>query len=145
MKKGIRFVGLILVLSILMTIPVFAQTGVETRASIFFSAHDTFLSKVSDTRFKVWYDVTATGTMDYLGVCEIQIDRSLDGSDWDLIATYEETFYPAMVASNTGSHTGYITYDNATPGYYYRAYVTFYAKNSRGTGELSRYTQTLQM
>ena len=145
MKKRIRCIGVILVLSILMAIPVSAQSGVETKASIFFIAHDTFLSKVSDTRFKVWYDVTATGTMDYLGVCEIEIDRSLDGENWSLIATYNKTFYPAMVASNTVSHTGCITYYNATPGYYYRAYVTFYAKDSRGTGELSRMTATLQM
>ena len=145
MKKGIRIVCVILVLSILIAIPVSAQTGDETRASIFFSAHDTYLSKVSENRFKVWFDVIAVDRMDYLGVCEIEIDRSSDGQNRSLIATYNKTFYPAMVASNTVAHGSYITYYNATPGYYYRAYVTFYAKNSRGTGELSRMTATLQM
>ena len=134
-----------LILSFLMAIPVSAQTETEARASMFFSAHNTFLSKVSDTRFKIWYDVTAVGIMDKLGVCEIQVGRSLDGVNWELIATYDKTFYPAMVVSNTASHTGYVTYYAAQPGYYYKAYVTFYAKDSRGTGELSRYTAVLQM
>lgn len=145
MKKATRFICLILVLSFLVGIPVSAQTENETRASIFFSAHDTFLSKISDTRFKICYDVTAVGTMDELGVCEIQVDHSADGVNWELVATYTDTFYPAMVASNTWTHDGYITYYGAQIGYYYRAYVIFYAKNSRGTGELARYTATLQM
>ena len=110
-------------LSFLIAIPVSAQGRIETRESMFFAAHNTFLSKVSDTRFKICYDVTAVDIMDRLGVCEIQLDRSPDGSNWELIATYEDTFYPALVVSNTAGHAGYITYRNATPGYYYRAYV----------------------
>jgi len=145
LKNTIRGICLVLVLSFLMAIPVSAQTEAETRASMFFSAHDTFLSKISDTRFKIWYDVTAVGMMDKLGVCEIEVDHSPDGTNWELVATYNKTFYPAMVASNTFSHGGYITYYGAQPGYYYRAYVTFYAKNSAGTGRLSRMTATLQM
>jgi len=144
-KKAIRCIGLILALSILMAIPVSAQSEPETRASMFFVAHDTFLYKISENRFKICYDVTAVDIMDKLGVSEIQLDRSADGTNWELIATYNKTFYPALVVSNTGSHTGYITYYNATPGYYYRAYVIFYAKDSRGTGGLPRYTAVLQM
>lgn len=145
MKNTIRCICLILILSFLMAVPVSAQTEMETRASMFFSAHNTFLYKVNENRFKIWYDVTAVRTMDKLGVCEIQVGRSSDDVNWELMATYDKTFYPAMVASNTVSHTGYVTYYSATPGYYYKAYVTFYAKDSRGTGKLSRYTAVLQM
>ena len=145
MRKTIRLICMILAFSFLLAFPVSAQTGNENRASMFFSAHNTFLSKVSENRFKICYDVTAVGIMDKLGVCEIELDRSPDGTNWELIATYEKTFYPVMVASNTASHSGYITYYTATPGYYYRAYVTFYAKDSRGTGKLSRMTATLHM
>ena len=145
MKKFTRFICWILAISSLMTLSVLAQTGVESRASDFFAAHDTYLEKISENRFKIWFDVTGTDIMQILGVCEIEVDRSPDGANWELIATYEKAFYPAMVASNTCSHASYITYSNATPGYYYRAYVTFYAKNSTGTGKRFRYTATLQM
>lgn len=145
MKKATYYICFILVISFLMSVPVSAQTEIETRESMFFAHHATVLEGISDTRFKIWYDVTAVGTMDELGVCKIEVDHSTDGANWEEVAEYTDTFYPAMVASDTFTHTGYITYYGAQPGYYYRAYVTFYAKNSLGTGRLSRYTATLQM
>ena len=145
MKAFTRCVCFILMLSMLVVTPISAQGVTEPRASLFFSAHDTFLSKVNENRFKVWFDVTATGTMQKLGVSKITIDRSTDGTNWEEIAHYDMAYYPAMTASNTGSHTSYITYHAAVPGYYYRAYVTFYAKNSIGTGERNRYTAVMQM
>lgn len=145
MKRFARYISLVVALLLIIATPFSAQAAAETRASDFFAAHDTFISKVTENRFKVWFDVTATGTMQKLGVREIEIDRSIDGSNWESIAYYDSAFYPAMIASNTGSHTSYITYHAAVPGYYYRAYVTFYAKNSSGTGRLSRLTATFQM
>ena len=145
MKKATRYICIILVLSFIMAIPVSAQGGTEPRESAFFAAHEVYLSKVSENRFKVWYDVTATGIMQKLGVSKIEVDHSPDGQNWELVATYEMGYYPAFVVSNTASHSGYLTYYGATPGYYYRAYVTFYAKNSSGTAKLSRMTATLRM
>ena len=132
-------------MSFLVTNPVSAQSGIETRESLFFAAHNTFLHKTESNRFQIWFDVTATGIMQKLGVCEIEVDHSPDGQNWELVATYDMVYYPAMVVSNTASHTSYITYYGATPGYYYRAYVTFYAKNDIGTGKRPRYTAVLQM
>ena len=145
MKRYKRYICFLLVISMLIGIPVAAQSEIEPRESAFFLSHDAFISKVTENRFKVWFDVTAAGTMQKLGACEIEIDRSTDGSNWELIASYDSAFYPAMIASNTCSHTSYITYHAAVPGYYYRAYVTFYAKNSTGTGKLFRYSAAFQM
>ena len=39
-----------------------------------------------------------------------------------------------MVDQNTSSYAGYVTYSGASSGYYYTAYVTFYAKNSLHKG-----------
>lgn len=145
MKNFIRLCCIILAMSFLLSIPVSAQSNVGTRESAFFAAHATHLSKTAENRFKIWFDVTATGIMQKLGVSKIAVDRSSNGTTWEEIATYEMVYYPAMTASNTASHTSYITYYGATPGYYYRAYVTFYAKNSSGTGKLNRYTAVIQM
>ena len=50
-----------------------------------------------------------------------------------------------MVAQNTSAHGGYVPYNFATAGYYYRARITFYAKNSTGVGELDEYTEIIRM
>jgi hypothetical protein len=83
--------------------------------------------------------------MDELGVSSIEVDRSPDGENWTLIRTYDADDYSQMIRENTGSHEGCITYRYATPSYYYRAYITFYAKNSAGSGKRFRYTAVLQM
>ena len=44
-----------------------------------------------------------------------------------------------MIDDNTAFHAATLTCTK-TSGYYYRAYVEFYAKNSTGTGELNYYT-----
>lgn len=69
-------------------------------------------------------------TMDVLGVSEIIVYRSADQQSWTKMRTYSMENYPQMVAYNTTSHIDYVTYIYATTGYYYRAYITFYAKTA---------------
>lgn len=132
-------------MSLLLALPVSAESEPQTRASLFFVAHNCFLSRVDSSTFKICFDVLATGTMDELGVSSIEVDRSADGENWSLMRTYDAEDYPQMLCENTSSHDDYITYRYATPGYYYRAYITFYAKNSTGVGERYRYTAVMQL
>ena len=83
--------------------------------------------------------------MDVLGVSEIILYRSADQQSWTRMRTYRMGTYPQMVAYNTTSHDGYVAYTSATAGYYYTAYITFYAKNSTGIGERYVYTEILRM
>lgn len=146
MKKLVRFVCIILACSLLLAVPAQAATSVEPRGSAFFASYGTDLYKTSSSTFQIWFDVTSNVvTMDVLGVSEILVYRSADQQTWTKMRTYPMEYYPEMVAQNTTSHEGYVTYDYATPGYYYRAYITFYAKNSRGIGERYVYTEILQM
>lgn len=145
MKKSIRIVCLVLVLSFVLTIPAYA-TEQEARASAFFSSYWTELYKVSSNTFQIWFDVNANAaTMQKIGVSEIIVYRSSDQQNWIRMKTYDMDDYSEMICENTGSHTGYVTYDIATTGYYYTACVTFYAKNSSGVGEKIIYTPILQM
>lgn len=145
MRKHIRMICTILVACLLFAFPVSAESGSQPRASLFFAAHNCFLYRVDSSTFKICFDVTATGTMDELGVRSIEVDRSADGENWSLMRTYDAEDYPQMLCENTGSHEGEITYRYATPGYYYRAYITLYAKNSSGTGTLYRYTAVMRL
>lgn len=147
MKKFVRFVCLVLACSLFLAVPTQATETVEPRESAFFAAHGTDLYKISDTKFQIWFDVTANAgtSMQELGVSEIVVYRSADLQSWAKMRTYTMDDYPQMVANNTGSHIDYITYNFATPGYYYTARITFYAKNSVGIAELDEYTEILGM
>lgn len=146
MKKLIRCVCMILVCGLLFAVPAQAAETAEPRASYFFSSYGTDLYKTSSSSFQIWFDVVSNvATMDELGVSEIIVYRSADQQSWTKMRTYTMDNYPEMVDQNTTCHGGYVTYNYATTGYYYRAYITFYAKNSTGIGERYVYTEILRM
>ena len=146
MKKFTRFAAMILVLSLVLAIPAYAESTVEPRGSAFFASYGTDLYKTSSSSFQIWFDVTANAArMDVLGVSEIIVYRSPDQQTWTKMRTYDMDDYPQMVDQNTTYHADYVTYNYATTGYYYRAYITFYAKHSAGIGERDVYTEIIRM
>lgn len=132
MKRFIQLVCLLLVVSMLLVIPAFAAE----QASLFFAAHSCYLWEVSDTEFQVWFDVTAVGGMDVLGVSEVIVQRSTDGVNWS-----NEAFYYDMYRYGKSYYSGHVTYSDVTSGYY-RAQVTFYAENDTGVGEYTAWTSS---
>lgn len=144
MKRFTQFVSLILIASMLLVLPAYATESVTPKSSSFFGELSTYLYKTSSTQFRVWFEVTAVGGMDELGVSYIEVQRSTDKTNWTPMKTYSKDSYSQMIGYNTGNHCNYVTY-TATSGYYYRAYVKFYAKNSSGTAYYSAYTSSLQM
>lgn len=146
MKKLVRVICMMLVCSLLFAVSAQAETSAEPRGSAFFASYGTDLYKTSSSSFQIWFDVTANvNRMDVLGVSEIIVYRSADQQSWSKMFTYTMDIYTQMVDQNTTCHGGYVSYDYATPGCYYRAYITFYAKNSRGIGERYVYTEILRM
>lgn len=146
MKRLVRFVCLILTLCLMLTIPCYAENAAEARGSAFFMSYGTDLYKFSSTSFEIWFDVNANAAiMDVIGVSEIIVYQSANQQNWTQTRTFYMEDWPEMIDTNTYSHTGYVTYNFANPGYYYRAYITFYAKNSTGIGERYVYTEILRM
>lgn len=142
MKRFIRMVCLVLAVSLLVAIPAYA----ESRESAFFSAYGTDLDKTARETFKIWFTVTANATtIDELGASAIRVYSSSDQETWTLTRTFYKEDWPEMTCTNSNFHTAYITYNYATPGLYYRACVTFYARNSTGTGVRYIYTEILKM
>lgn len=132
MKRFTKFICLIVVFSLFMALPVAAEE-VAPYASNFFMYHDVYLWETSSTSFQIWYDVTAVGTMAELGVDYIDLERSTNGTNWSVVKTYDHDDYSGLVARNTSSHSGYVTYSNRQSGYQYRAYIRLYAKNNSGS------------
>lgn len=146
MRKFVRFICVILACSLLLAVPVQAETVADPRGSAFFSSYGTDLNKTSPTSFEIWFDVTSNvDTMDELGVSEIYLYKSADQQSWSQIKMYSMNAYAGMVAQNATIHAGHVDYNFATAGYYYRARITFYAKNSTGIGERDIYTEILRM
>ena len=145
MKKCLRFVSLILAISLIVAMPAYAS-GVESRESAFFSAYGAGLYKLSRESFDIEFDVDANLTTMYeIGVSVIEVYSSSDRQNWTLARTFYKEDWPEMTCTNTASHAGAVTYVYATPGLYYTAYVTFYARNSRGVGTRGVYTAILKM
>lgn len=132
MKRFIRLLCLLLVVSVLLVIPAFAAE----QASRFFASHSCYLWEVSDSEFQVWFDVTAVGGMDVLGVSEVIVQRSTDGINWSA-----EEFYYDMYDYGTSYYSGHVTYSDVTSGYY-RAQVTYRAENDNGVGEYTAWTSS---
>ena len=141
-----RFTCAFLVFGLLLAFPANAESVAEPRESAFFSSYGTDLNKTSSTSFEIWFDVTSNAApMDLLGVSEIALYQSVDRHSWSKIKTYTKSAYAFFVDDNTTCHGGHVTYNFATPGYYYTARITFYAKKGINVAETDIYTEILQM
>ena len=132
MRRFIRIVSMVLVLTIAMAIPVFAAE----QGSDYFMSHSCYLWEVSDSEFQVWFNVTAVDAMDVLGVSEVIVQRSTDGVNWS-----DEAFYYDMYRYGKSYYSGHVTYSDVTSGYY-RAEVTYYAENDNGIAEYTARTSS---
>lgn len=142
MKKLKRYVCFVLLIISMLSVQVFAE-DTTPRASAYVRSYSAYLEPTSNSTFDVWFDVTATSRMDELGTSVIKVQRSSDGSNWYTVRTYKKEMYSQMICENTGAHTDCVSYTSIEPGFYYRAYVEFYAKKGTGTGYVYYYTARL--
>lgn len=143
MKYVIKTLCIILAISMLLAVPVSA-TEDSQRASSFFVRHRTYLYEVSDNTFDIWFDVVATYTMDELGVNYIELQRSTDQVNWQPVKYYYPSSWSQMISTNTAIHVDNVPYTGFS-GYYYRAYVTYYAKSGNNIGEYDTYSDIIRL
>lgn len=144
MNKLIRHICFFLAFFMILALPANAAENAGSRASNYFMSTSVYLYKTSDTSFEVWFEAAAVDIMEEIGASEIKVQRSSDGANWTTMKTYSMDTYSNMTDCNTGIHTDCVTY-TGTRGYYYRAYITLYARNSSGTGILYRYTSSIRL
>lgn len=143
MKRFTRCVCLILAVSMLFAVPAFAA---ESRSSRFFISSIAYLYRQNTVgrAFEVCFDVVATHTMDELGVNFIKVQQSTDGENWTTVKTFTKEEYHNLTDTNALTHMGYVVY-TGTRGYYYRAFMQLYAKDSTGTAYMPRYTGSMYL
>lgn len=138
MRRFTRCISLIIIIAIVVAIPAYAEMQ-NSRASSYFAAYRAYCTKSSSTSLDIAFHVLGAGPMDVLGASQIKLQRSSDGKTWTTVKTFDKANYSNMTDTNTAGHASYVSCTIAS-GYYYRAIVTFYAKNSTGTGYKSYYT-----
>ena len=141
MKKFIRIICFLVVAAMFLAIPAYATEQSE-RASLYFAAYRAYCHAASSTTIEVNFTVIGVGVMEEIGANEILVQQSSDQVNWTTVKTFSSSNYSNMVATNTGSHGATLSC-NVESGHYYRAYVTFYAKNSNGLGEKYYYTDII--
>ena len=142
MNRFLRAICFLMAVVTLLSTAAFAAESGNARASDYFMMTSTYIDRYDDDELEIWFDVTAVRTMDVLGVRYIKLQRSTDRTNWSTVKTYEMADYDQMTCSDTVGHADCVTYSGSS-GYYYRAYVEFYAKVGNGTGVYSRYTATV--
>lgn len=142
MKRFVRCAYFVLAIVMVLTVPVFATESTVPKSSSFFMKSSVYLCNVSGNSFEAWFDVTGTGTMDAIGANFIKIQRSSDGINWTTVRTCAKENYLYLVDYNTVLHGAGVSH-TGTGGYYYRAYIQLYAKNSSGYGTMDRYTSAI--
>ena len=144
MKRFGQCLSFLLAAAMLLSFPVRAAEAIEPRASDFFLSHSAYLREVDSFNFRIVFCVTATGTMEELGVEKIKVQISSDGENWATTQTYTRDTHPQFIKENALVH-GYDFNYNGSRGYYYRAIMTLYAKNSTGQGVYTVYTPVIQL
>lgn len=141
MKRFFRYISLLLVAVMLLTVPAFAA---EQRASSYIMSTCVYLNPTTGTQFRVWHEVIALGIMDELGACEIKVQESTNGVSWTTVKTYTPADTPNMVAQDTAGYAACVTYTGIA-GRYYRARIVQFAENSSGRGEVIDYTDPIRV
>lgn len=143
MKHFIKTVCIVLSIVTFCSMPVCADEG-STYSSAFFSSYDSELRNPTINIIQIWIDVEGNGKMDEIGASVIYMERSSDGVNWTTVQTYRSENYLQMIEEDTGINCSYVTH-YGTYGYYYRAYVTFYAKKGTGRGYTWEYSEVLYL
>lgn len=128
MQKRARLmkaVVIILVMALMMPVNVNAAMPETVRplASAYLACYTAYVCATGSGRLEIWFDVTGTGTQEYLGVVTIFLYESTDNVNWYRVDTFSHTNYPQMLQTNACVVIDYVTYDEAIYGHFYKAYV----------------------
>ena len=128
------------VLMLAMSVTTIASAAIQ--ASQYIALYEGGITSPSDNNVKISFAITATGTMDMVGVKTIILQEKASLTDeWSAIKTYSYSDYSNMMRENAFMVDSDVTYTNAIGDYYYRAKIYFYAENGGyDTRELITYS-----
>lgn len=120
-----KAVVVILVIALMMPVSVNAAMPetVMPMASAYLAGYTAYVCAMGNGELEIWYEVTGTGTQEYLGVTTIFLYESTDNVNWTRVKTFRHAYYEQMLLTNAWHVMDYVPYDEAVPGRYYKAYV----------------------
>ena len=139
--KGMFRIGCLILAGLLLLPTAAYAEEASTYGSNYFSAMQTYIYEADDGQLGVWFYVIAKREMNKVGADYIQVERSRDKSSWTAVKTFHDENNPNMLEEYRYSY-GSSVFFTPTPGYYYRAYVRFYAKEGTATATYSCYTSS---
>ena len=127
MKKTMRFLSLVLVIGICLSL---SGMAVEPRASLYISRSAGYAIQ-GDDGIIIGFTLVGTGIMTDIGATRIEI-KNASGR---LVATYRYTDdgYSNMMGHDRATYSSSITYEDAISGKDYYAVIYFKAGNSSGS------------
>lgn len=125
-------IALLLSITMILTFAFGTFTTASARASDYFDSYVAYITKNSDKTITVDFTANATGTMTTLGASSIQIQKSTT-SGWSTVYTFTTSNTTGLQKSSAVTYTKAFTTPDTFSAGTYRAYVTFYAKNSSGS------------
>ena len=121
----LKFVACILAMTLMVPVSVSAAVP-ETAtpyASHYLMSYTAYVCAMGGGDLEIWFDVTGTGTQEYLGVMSIYLYESTDNANWYWVKTFQHEDYSQMLLTNEIFVMDHVDYDEAVPGRYYKAYV----------------------
>ena len=126
-KKSYFMKAVVLVLVLALVTPVNADAAmpetVMPLASAYLAGYTAYVCAMGNGDLEIWFEVTGTGTQDYLGVMSILLYESTDNVNWYWVKSFLHEDYSQMLKTNVYFNIDHVDYDEAVPGRYYKAYV----------------------
>lgn len=120
----LKFVACILVMALMMPVSVSAAVPetVMPYASHYLMCYTAYVCAMGNGDLEIWFEVTGTGTQEYLGVMTIYLYESTDNVNWTWVKTFRHADYEQMLLTDAWQNIDYVPYEGVA-GRYYKAYV----------------------
>jgi hypothetical protein len=144
MKRTLlRGITLFLILAVLtqLCLPALATSTPgdnNIEASYYLSSYSGYVYMPANGNTQVHFSVTGTGVMTEIGALTIVLMESSNGTSWTTKKTFTRSVYTNMMGSNAVTHSATVTFYGGVSGYYYKAYITFWASRN-GSGDSRQY------
>lgn len=119
-----KVVVIILVIALMMPVSVNAAMPetVMPMASAYLAGYTAYVCAMGNGELEIWFEVTGTGTQEYLGVMSIYLYESTDNVNWYWVETFSHVDHEQMLLTNAWEAVDYVEYQGVV-GRYYKAYV----------------------
>lgn len=120
----LKFVACFLVMALMVPVSVSAAAPetVMPCASDYLMCYTAYVCAMGDGELEIWFEVTGTGTQEYLGVTTIFLYESTDNVNWYWVKTFRHDENAQMLLTNEWEVIDYVPYEGVA-GRYYKAYV----------------------